>query len=101
MMEERFTPEMVINHYVTNRGITVEDIGVAPVVVASWGQEVIQTMARRFGAKSSLHWLYTDRQPFFSGDIDGHHITPLETGIRFIESHERERLESELVSVGD
>ena len=74
-MEERFTPEMVINHYITNHNITIDDIGVAPVVVASWGRQVIHSMAEKFGAEPSPHWMYGDRQPFFSGEIDGQRVS--------------------------
>ena len=52
-MEERFSPEMVINHYITNNNITIDDIGVAPIVVASWGRQVIHSMAEKFGAEPS------------------------------------------------
>ncbi len=44
-MEERINPRMAINYFVSQQGITVEDIGVASIVVISWGRRVIQSLA--------------------------------------------------------
>ena len=74
-MDARFTPQMVIAHFVSQKGISVEDIGVAPVVVVSWGRDVIQSLANATGAQPSLHWLYGERQPFFTGCVQGQQVS--------------------------
>jgi uridine phosphorylase len=70
-MDELITPRMTIDNYTTRKGITIDDIGVGPVVVISWGGGVIQSLAHELGAQPSEHWLYVDRQPFFTGKYEG------------------------------
>lgn len=74
-MDARFTPQMTIAHFVSQEGISVEEIGVAPVVVISWGRDVIQSLADSTGAQPSPHWFYGERQPFFTGCIQGRRVS--------------------------
>lgn len=73
MMEERFTPQMYLDYYITRRGISVKDIGVAPVAVISWGQRVIQSLADAVGAQPSPHWLW-ERYQFYTGAIQDQRV---------------------------
>ena len=50
-MDVRFTPYMLVSHYAAQQGITVEEIGVAPIVVVSWSPRVIQAFADSVGAQ--------------------------------------------------
>lgn len=77
-MEELFTPQESIQHFVQLRGISVEDIGVAPHVVISWGRRMIEEMAAAIEAKKSEHWLYGQRQVFFRGQLEGRPISLVE-----------------------
>ncbi len=70
-MDELIQPQMVIDRYVSGRGITVGDIGVAPTVVISWGYRIVQDLAEEIGARPSENWLYGDLQPFFTGEHHG------------------------------
>jgi uridine phosphorylase len=76
----RFTPEMFINYYISHRGITVEDVGVAPVVVISWSPKVIQALAECTGAEPAPNWLNT-RYLFFSGEVQGQRVSFAQVGI--------------------
>jgi uridine phosphorylase len=77
-MEELITPAMSIENFIDRRGITVDDIGVAPTVIVSWGHRVIEEMAAKIEARPSDHWLYGKRQSFFRGDIEGTPISLVE-----------------------
>jgi uridine phosphorylase len=77
-MEELFTPQESIQHFVQQRGISVEDIGVAPHVVISWGRRMIEEMAAAIEAKKSEHWLYGQRQVFFRGQLEGQPVSLVE-----------------------
>ncbi|MGB3712981.1 MAG: nucleoside phosphorylase [Candidatus Promineifilaceae bacterium] len=77
-MDELFTPRATIEHFVERRGIRVEDIGVAPFVIVSWGHRVIEQMATRIGARRSENWLYGERQPFFTGELEGKALSLVE-----------------------
>lgn len=77
-MKERFNPEMYVRYYTAERGISVEDIGVAPVVVLSWGQRVIESLASAVGAQVSRHWFYDEGHVVFrlySGSVKGQHVS--------------------------
>jgi uridine phosphorylase len=73
--EELFTADMAVKHFIDQRGITVEDIGVAPTVVISWGRRVITSLAEKTGAQPSQHWLYGQRQPLFLGQVSGRQVS--------------------------
>jgi uridine phosphorylase len=75
MMEERFTPQLFIEHYTRWLGIRVEEIGVAPTVVITWGSKVVRRMAESVGAQPCPHWMYSDRQPFFTGEVAGQRVS--------------------------
>ncbi len=70
-MDALITPQMTIERYTARNGIAVEDIGVGPTVVISWGGEVVRSLALELGAHLSEHWLYGDRQPLFTGECEG------------------------------
>ena len=73
-MDELFTPQMVIDHHITQRGITVDEIGLAPIVVVSWGQRVIQSLAQKIEAQPAEHWFYEER-PLFTGQMGGKRVS--------------------------
>lgn len=75
MSEERFTPHMYVDYYTSQRGISVDEIGVAPVVVISWGRDVIQSLAKAVGAQPSPHWFYDEYHQFYSGEVQGQRVS--------------------------
>jgi uridine phosphorylase len=81
----RFTPQMYINHYAAQRGITVEEIGVAPVVVISWSPRVIETLietlAASVGAQLAVHWPWVKHRRFYSGAIGDQRVSFAQVGI--------------------
>lgn len=75
MTQERFTPQMYVDYYTGQRGISVRDIGVAPVVVLSWGRGVIESLADAVGAQPSPHWFYDEYHKFFTGEVQGQAVS--------------------------
>ncbi len=73
-MDELFTPQMVVEHHITRRGITIDEIGVAPIVVVSWGRHVIQSLAQTIEAQPAEHWFYEER-PLFNGSVGGKKVS--------------------------
>ena len=80
-MKERFTPRMYIDYYVRQQGITVEEIGVAPVVVVSWGPRVIQAFADETGAQPAPNWPWSKRFLFFTGQVGEQRVSFAQLGI--------------------
>ncbi|MEW5868410.1 MAG: nucleoside phosphorylase [Chloroflexota bacterium] len=70
-MHPRIEPYMSIQHTTSQRGVSVEQIGVKPLVVVTWWREVVFALAEAAGALPSPHWLYGERQPFFTGAYQG------------------------------
>jgi len=75
MSDVRFTPQMTIQHLVSQRGIHIEEIGVAPVVILTWSRKLVDYFATQIGAEPSPHWLYPERFPLFNGIIKGHTVS--------------------------
>jgi len=74
-MEERFTAQMLIDWYVEQQGLTVEALGVAPVVVLSWSRRVVESLAEVAGAQSAQHWLYGEQYPLYRGEVAGNPVS--------------------------
>lgn len=70
-MKERFTPEMFIDYIASKQGITLEEMGVKPIVVLSWWTGVIKSLARAIGAQLSKNWIYGERYPLYTGYAEG------------------------------
>ena len=69
-MEERFTPKMFVDYFTSKQDHTIEDMGVKPIVVISWGIGVTRSLAKSVGAKLSDNWIYGERYPLFSGQVE-------------------------------
>jgi len=61
--DERFTAQMFISWYAAQQGVSVEELGVTPVVVLSWSRRVVQSLAEATGAQLSPHWMYEGQYP--------------------------------------
>jgi uridine phosphorylase len=77
----RFTAQMYIDYYAAKRGISVEEIGVAPWVVVSWAPRVIEELAESIGAAPAEHWRWLTRLPLYSGEIEGQRVSFVQVGI--------------------
>jgi len=81
MQEERFTAQMYIQHYAEQRGITIAEIGVAPLVVLSWSPGVVQRLAERAGAALAENWPWVKRHPFYTGQVGERVVSFAQVGI--------------------
>ena len=77
----RFTARMYIDYYTSKRGISVEEIGVAPCVVVSWGASVIEELAESVGAAPAEHWGWLTHFPLYTGEIQGRRVSFVQVGI--------------------
>mgnify|MGYP006976497686 FL=1 len=55
MTDVRFTPQMLIHHRIQPTGLGIEELGVAPLVVLSWRQKLINLFADKIGAEHPQH----------------------------------------------
>jgi len=68
-------PKKVVSNYLVRTGLSLPEIGVAPVVVVSWGRGVVSGLAEQIQAQLSQHWFYGERNPLFHGVHAGKSIS--------------------------
>jgi uridine phosphorylase len=74
-MTERFTAEMFIAFQAERLGISVEELGVAPVVVVSWSPRVVRALAEQIGAEPPPHQGEGIEPGLFTGEIGGRRVS--------------------------
>jgi len=74
-MSERFTAQMAVEYQVSQHEISVEQMGIAPIVVGSWDLETVKSMAETIGATSSPSWWWGPRYPLYNGEIGGKKVS--------------------------
>lgn len=81
----RFTARMYVEHYAEQRGITVDEIGVAPTVVLSWAPGVVHRLAVAVGwdPDTSLqrNWMWVKRSPMYTGTVGARRVTIAHVGV--------------------
>lgn len=65
------TADKYIDYYTKLRNISVEEIGVGPVVVASWAPGIVKRLADGYGAQPSAHWPMQSRYPLYFSEKEG------------------------------
>src|SRR2546428_12763047 len=70
-MSERFTAEMAVAFQTSQHGVSVEQVGIAPLVVGSWDLETVKSLAKTVGAEPSPSWWGGPRFPLYNGQVDG------------------------------
>lgn len=73
--KERFTAEMTVFWHAKENKISIEDIGVAPVVVLSWNRKIIQSFAETADAQLQENWLYGESYPLYTGKVGDNRIS--------------------------
>lgn len=65
----RFTPAVAVNCRLARLGLSMEDVGLAPVAVLAWGQEPILALAEGIGAQPARNWPYGEQHPIHVAEI--------------------------------
>ncbi len=68
-------PKKMVSNYLARTGISLRELGVAPLVVVSWGRGVVSGLAELTQAQLSQHWFYGERNPLFHGEYAGKPIS--------------------------
>ena len=74
-MSERFTPHMAVEYQASQREASIEQLGVAPIVVGSWDIGAVKSMAETTGAVDSPSWWWAPRFPLYNGKIGTHNVS--------------------------
>jgi uridine phosphorylase len=73
--DDLVTPHKTVANFTRRLGITIDQIGIAPRVVVSWGRRVVEILATSSGAENIAQWLYADRQPLYTGQVGGRPVS--------------------------
>jgi uridine phosphorylase len=74
-MSERFTAQMAVEYQASRHGTSVEQVGIAPIVVGSWGPGSVESMAETIGATPSPSWWWGPRFPLYNGELGGKRVS--------------------------
>ena len=74
-MSERFTAEMAVAFQASRNSVSVEQVGIAPLVVGSWDLETVKSLARTVGAEPSPSWWWGPRFPLYNGQVGGRRVS--------------------------
>ena len=77
----RFTPEMAMRYHASRSGIALEEIGVAPVAIISWSHKLLAEFASQIEALPASHWPYGERNPLYTGAINGQPVCLLQAPV--------------------
>jgi len=61
------TPDSVVGYTAARAQLAVAELGVAPVVIAVWGQRLFDGLSARLAAAPLRHWWYGQRTPHVVG----------------------------------
>src|SRR4029077_9644746 len=68
-MSEHLSADMAVEFWASQRGVSVEQVGIAPIVVGSWDLGTVKSLAQTVGAIPSPSWWWGPRFPLYSGEI--------------------------------
>jgi uridine phosphorylase len=73
--DERVTPQKTVQYAASYLGVSVDDFGVAPLVVVSWLSAIVSALVEAVGAEKSKYWLHGDRWPLYSSNVNGRPVS--------------------------
>src|SRR6266702_999849 len=74
-MSEHLSADMAVEFWASQRGVSVEQVGIAPIVVGSWDLGTVKSLAGTVGAASSPSWWWGPRFPLYNGEIGGKKVS--------------------------
>lgn len=74
-MSEHLSADMAVEFWASQRGVSVERVGIAPTVVGSWDLGTIKSLATTTGASASPSWWWGPRFPLYNGELGGKRVS--------------------------
>jgi len=74
-MTEHLSAGTAVEVLARRRGVTVEQIGVASIVVGSWDPNTVKSLAESAGAELSDSWWWGPRFPLYNTQVNGKRIS--------------------------
>ncbi len=73
-MSERFTPRAAVEFWASRHGVSVDQLGLSPIVVGSWDLRTVKSLAKTVGAEPSPSWWWP-RFPLYNGEVRGRMVS--------------------------
>lgn len=74
-MSERFTARVAVEYWASRHGVSVDQLGLGPIVVGSWDLRTVKSLAKTVGAKRSPSWWWGPRFPLYNGEVAGKEVS--------------------------
>src|SRR5262245_37708437 len=74
-MTEHLSAGMAVESWASLHGVTVEQVGIAPLVVCSWDPATVRALAASVGATLLETWWWGPRYPLYNGEINERRIS--------------------------
>jgi uridine phosphorylase len=68
-MSERLTPRAAVEFWLSQHGVSVNQIGLGPIVIGSWDSKTVRSIAKAIGAERSPSWWWGSRFPLYHGKV--------------------------------
>ena len=70
-MSERFTARAAVEFWASQHGVSIDRLGLSPIVVGSWDLRTVKSLAKIVKAKPSPSWWWGPRYPLYNGQVGG------------------------------
>ncbi len=74
-MTEHLSAGMAVESWASQYGVTVDQVGIAPLVVCSWSPATVKALAEASEATISETWWWGPRYPLYNGGVNGKRIS--------------------------
>lgn len=74
-MSEHLSADMAVEFWASQRGVSIEKVGIAPTVIGSWELDTIDALATSTGASASPSWWWGPRFPLYNGELAGKKVS--------------------------
>ncbi|HEV2120719.1 MAG TPA: nucleoside phosphorylase [Candidatus Bathyarchaeia archaeon] len=74
-MSERFTARAAVEFWASQHGVSIDRLGLNPIVVGSWDLKTVKSLAKTVKAKPSPSWWWGPRFPLYDGEVGGRRVS--------------------------
>jgi uridine phosphorylase len=74
-MSERFTARAAVEFWASHHGVSIDRLGLNPIVVGSWDLKTTKSLAKTVKAKPSPSWWWGPRFPLYNGLVGSKEVS--------------------------
>ena len=74
-MSERFTARAAVEYWASQHNVSVDKLGLGPIIVGSWDPRTVKSLAKTISAKRSPSWWWGPRFPLYNGLVGSREVS--------------------------